>query len=195
MPQSAKGNSKKIKQQGGYVNRHSRTSPTILKNMTTPPQVQEKVKEMYAAGCSMRVIQEELGVCAPTISKIVRAEDFDKVRVETREKIFGMVDDLLKSITYAVKNEPDGRLAHTVLRDLGILQEQTKQHKLQVEKGSVIDLSAADVEKRDRDLAAQWVQKFGVLTLEKAVVYGTSLPEEMPLSEKELKKIAGTDKD
>jgi hypothetical protein len=149
----------------------------------------ERIKLLRATGAGIREICRTIGRSPAAVSKIVRAEERDQKSEETKGKIWGMIEEMLQSVNYAVQNEVDGRLAHTLLRDLGILVEQKRQVQLEVQRsmqpGEIIDI--------EDKLVDDWSRKLGVLALEKAKVYGGTLPE--GLDEKLLKKLANGEKE
>ena len=81
----------------------------------------ERIKQRYVAGQSIREIAREEGRARETVTKIVRSPDMERMVRQMRERYYGLADDALESLRRALERETNGRLAHQVLKDVGVV--------------------------------------------------------------------------
>jgi hypothetical protein len=74
----------------------------------TPPPQQQRIKQKYMDGMSIRQIAREEHKARETVTKIVRSADMDEVVDRMREKLFALADKCVDRITYAVQFEQAG---------------------------------------------------------------------------------------
>src|SRR5258708_30622298 len=82
--------------------RGSKTRKIGLNTYTPPPQ-QQRIKQKYMDGMSIRKIAREENKARETVTKIVRAPDMDEVVERMKEKLFALMDKCVDAITYAVE--------------------------------------------------------------------------------------------
>ncbi len=89
-----------------------------------------------------------------------------------RATIVGLGDDAMNSIRVALRNETDGRIAYSVLKNLGAIQTGT---------GDQMDGGIASTKRRIALLMFEWAKKRQLIALERHQVYGAELPESLKL--------------
>lgn len=80
---------------------------TGLRTYTPPPQ-QQRIKQKYMDGMSIRRIAREEHKARETVTKIVRSPEMDEIVEEIKEKLIALADKCVERITHAVQFEKDG---------------------------------------------------------------------------------------
>jgi hypothetical protein len=142
------------------------------KGSQVPSGQQLRIQRMYMQGMSIRRIAEEEDRARQTVAKIVRAPEMQNYLEKLRATIVGLGDDAVNSIRFALRHETDGRIAYSLLKDLGAIQTGTADQ---------MDGGIASTERRIELLKVEWTKKLELIALERHQVYGTELPESLKL--------------
>jgi len=128
---------------------------------------QLRIIEKYMRGASIRRISEEEDRARQTVTKIVRSSEVQEYVKKLREEVIALGDAMMASIRFALRHELDGKLAHEMLKDIGVIQPRT-QVQLEHER----ERTEEEFEK----LKEEWAMKIDLLALERHEVCGTTLP-------------------
>ncbi len=116
----------------------------------------------FIGGKGIRQISREEGRSRGTISNIVRSEDVQSYVADLREQYIGLGREAMAALTRALRASQDGKLAHQILVDIGVVQ-------VPAPTGS--EPSGYDEEKEVRIMMGRLVQA----AAERARVYGTPI--------------------
>ena len=97
---------------------------TKLGHSHVPRPQQERIVSKFIQGQGIRQIAREEGRSRETISKIVRSEDVQKYVAELREQYIGLGREAMAALTRALRTSKDGKLAHQILLDIGVVRDQ-----------------------------------------------------------------------
>jgi hypothetical protein len=78
----------------------------------------------FIGGKGIRQISREEGRSRGTISKIVRSEDVQRYVADLREQYIGLGREAMAALARALRTSTDGKLAHQVLVDIDVVQNQ-----------------------------------------------------------------------
>jgi hypothetical protein len=90
-----------------------------------PRPQRERIVSRFIQGQCIRQIAREEGRSRETITKIVRSEDVQRYVTDLRERYISLGQEALAALTRALRSSKDGKLAHQVLVDIGVVQTQT----------------------------------------------------------------------
>jgi len=74
----------------------------------TPPLQQQRIKQKYMDGMSIRQIAREENKARETVTKIVRAPDMDKIVEIMRQQMIPVMFEIGPALVRALKYSPDG---------------------------------------------------------------------------------------
>ena len=74
----------------------------------TPPLQQQRIKQKYMDGMSIRKIAREENKARETVTKIVRAPDMDKIVNIMRQQMIPVMFEIGPALIRALKYSPDG---------------------------------------------------------------------------------------
>jgi hypothetical protein len=135
--------------------------------LQVPVPQQLRIIEKYMQGMSIRQIAEEEDRARQTVTKVVRAPEVQGYIEKLQEEVIALGDEMLKSVRFALRHELDGRLAHEMLRDIGVIQPRPL-----MQWSSPTQATEEECEK----LKEEWTKRLNLMALEKSRVYGTKLP-------------------
>jgi hypothetical protein len=78
----------------------------------------------FIQGRGIRQIAREEGRSRETVTKIIRSEDVQKYVAELREQYIGLGREAMAALTRALRTSKDGKLAHQILLDIGVIRDQ-----------------------------------------------------------------------
>ena len=87
-----------------------------------PRPQRERIVSRFIQGQGIRQIGREEGRSRETITKIVRSEDVRNYISELRESYLGLGREALVALTRALRTSNDGKLAHQILVDIGVVR-------------------------------------------------------------------------
>ena len=147
------------------------------RGLQVPVPQQLRIIEKYMQGMSLRRIAEEEDRARQTVTKIVRAPEVQGYIERLREEVIALGDDMVKSVRFAVRHELDGRLAHEMLKDIGVLQPRA-----QVQLNNQSQMTE---EQSEKFWTEEWIGRLHLMAMERSRVYGTTPPAHR---EEELKR-------
>jgi hypothetical protein len=141
------------------------------RGLQVPVPQQLRIIEKYMQGMSLRRIAEEEDRARQTVTKIVRAPEVEGCIDKLREEVIALGDEMVKSVRFAVQHELDGRLAHELLKDIGVLQPRA-----QVQWNNQSQMTE---EQSEKFWVEEWIRRLALMARERNRVYGTELPEHL----------------
>jgi hypothetical protein len=136
-----------------------------------------RIQQRYITGENQSVIARAEGCDRETVSRIVKSCEMVEYLERMKEEFRGLVPDALVALRYALQVQKDARIAYDVLRDVGVVLP----HQLQVQAAMASELPTVD------QVTREWAMRLGMVALERATVYGSSLPDvEEPVAAKSL---------
>jgi hypothetical protein len=151
------------------------------RGLQVPVPQQLRIIEKYMQGMSLRRIAEEEDRARQTVTKIVRAPEVEGCIEKLREEVIALGDEMVKSVRFAVQHELDGRLAHELLKDIGVLQPRAQ---LQLNNQSQMT-----EEQSEKFWTEEWIRRFALMAMERNRVYGTELPEHVEELKRESERL------
>jgi hypothetical protein len=112
-------------------------------------------------------LAEEEDRARQTVTKVVRAPEVQGYIEKLREEVIALGDEMVKSVRFALQHELDGRLAHQMLQDIGVIQPRA--HMLW-------NSQVQPTEEHFEKLTEEWTRRLDLIALERSRVYGTKLP-------------------
>lgn len=128
-----------------------------------PVPQQLRIIEKYMRGTSIRHIAEEEDRARQTVTKIVRAPEVQSYIEKLREEVMALGDEMVKSVRFALRHELDGRLAHEMLKDIGVIQPRTEPWSSQCQP-------------TQEKWTEEWTRRLNLMALDRSEVYGTKVP-------------------
>ena len=106
--------------------RHSTTNqkrPRASKNRKSriPPPQAARIMQRYVAGENIRSIARDEGRDRGTVTRIVRSEEMQAHTQKMRAQYYGLAELAMDGLRRALEQSHDGRLAHEILRNLGVI--------------------------------------------------------------------------
>ena len=89
-----------------------------------PRPQQGRIVSKFIEGKGIRQISREEGRSRETVTKIIRSEDVQSYIAELRESYLALGREVLAALTRALRTSRDGKLAHQVLVDIGVAENQ-----------------------------------------------------------------------
>jgi len=129
-----------------------------------------RIQQRYIAGENQSVIARVEGCDRETVSRIVKSSEMTEYLEQMKEEFRGLVPDALVALRYALQVQRDARIAYDVLRDVGVVLP----HQLQVQAAMASELPTVS------QVTREWAMRLGMVALERAAVYGSSLPDVEP---------------
>jgi hypothetical protein len=109
-----------------------------------PRPQQERIVSKFIQGRGIRQIARDEGRSRETVAKIVRSEDVQNYIAQLRESYLGLGREALAALTRVLKTNRDGKLAHQILVDIGVISNQragcTVQGALEMDEETRIQL-------------------------------------------------------
>jgi hypothetical protein len=112
----------------------------------------------------IRRISREEKRSRETVTKIVRSGDVQKYVTEMRAEYFGIGREAMEALRRAIRTSTDGKLAHQLLMDIGVVPTQGEQV-------AAPDPQDGDEEKQIQIVMAKLIQ----VAAQRSMVFGTSL--------------------
>lgn len=103
----------------GTVQKRSRATKTG--KLRIPPPQAARMMQRYIAGDSIREIARVEGRDRGTVTRIVQSEEMQAHVQQMREQYYGLADLAMDNLRRALEQNSDGRLAHEILRNLGVI--------------------------------------------------------------------------
>jgi hypothetical protein len=102
------------------------------KPRTTIPSPQvARIIQRYISGEGIRTIAREEKRDPGTVANIVRSEEVLEYTQKLRQQYYGLGELALKGLCRAVEKSSDGRLAHELLRNIGVIPNSEEAHALE----------------------------------------------------------------
>ncbi len=98
---------------------------TKVRRSHVPTPQRERIIGKFVQGKGIRQISREEGRSRGTITKIVRSEDVQTYVTDLRERYIGLGREALDALARALRSSKDGKLAHQVLLDIGVISGQS----------------------------------------------------------------------
>jgi len=110
----------------------SQTQPKPAKNVLTriPAPQAERIASRYISGESIRKISREEKRDRETVNRIVRSAKTQAYIADLRARYMALGSDAIKSVETTLKSGKDGRLAHQVLGDIGVIPSRRELHNM-----------------------------------------------------------------
>jgi hypothetical protein len=155
------------------------------RGLQIPVPQQLRIIEKYMQGMSLRRIAEEEDRARQTVTKIVRAPEVEGCIEKLREEVIALGDEMVKSVRFAVRHELDGRLAHELLKDIGVLQPRA-----QVQWNNQSQMTE---EQSEKFWTEEWIRRLILMGMERNRVYGTVLPEHLEELKRESERLTSNE--
>jgi hypothetical protein len=84
----------------------------------------ERIKQLNDVGENIRRIAREEAKYQEDVRRIVRSYATQQYIEEVRMALYGLLENAIESIAYALDSERDGKLAYRLLVDLGVIQKR-----------------------------------------------------------------------
>jgi transcriptional regulator with XRE-family HTH domain len=173
-----KGTGRKVSRVEPYEAKTGLIRATDAKPLRVPPAKLLRAEQLLLQGESQRQVAKKLHVSRNTTSKIVESDGFQKVIMDSREKLFQIVPVALESFRNAVA--VDGRLARDFLAELGVFPGREAMLALAAPKPSMTP------EERGSLRQAAMV---GCVLLETEKNFGPTLSEDMKSKLKQMESL------
>jgi hypothetical protein len=93
-----------------------------------PAPQSERILQRFIVGQSIREISREEGRARQTVTKIVRSDKVQAYVQGMRERFYGLGDDALAAVQYALQQQKDAQLAYRLLMDIGAVPSAEERH-------------------------------------------------------------------
>ena len=104
----------------GFKSGHNRPRSAKAGSSRIPLPQQERIKQKYVAGQSVRQIAREEGMARETVDRIVESQDMADFVRDMRAKFVGLGEDALAAVTSSVRRG-DAQLSYKILEAIGIV--------------------------------------------------------------------------
>ena len=148
--------------------------------MYTPETQQLEMVYRRMSGQSINRISKEMRKDWQTVAKVVKSEEMEATVMEMRGSIMGTWKEWLASLRRAVNLENDAQTAKFLFTAFGAIP--TEPPKMEMTKTDNSEQSMLDAYRM------RAAMQLGLIALERAEVYGTSLPVEKEELEKRMEK-------
>ena len=101
--------------------RHNPQKSSRKQHTTVPPPQSARIMARCVAGQSVARIAREEKRDRKTVTKIVRSEQMQHHVQQMREQYYGLAELAMDGLRRALAEKNDGRLAHEILRNLGVI--------------------------------------------------------------------------
>ena len=117
------GKPKKSSQSKALAPKTNQKRPHSSKNRKSriPPPQAARIMQRYVAGENIRSIARDEGRDRGTVSRIVQSEEMQAHTQKMREQYYGLAELAMDGLRRALEQSHDGRLAHEILRNLGVI--------------------------------------------------------------------------
>jgi hypothetical protein len=134
---------------GSHLKRLPRSTKS---NRTHVPEPQRaRIVGKFVQGKGIRQISREEGRSRETVTKIVRSKDVQSYVADLRERYIGLGREALDALTRALRSSKDGKLAHQILVDIGVVSGQANT-------GVLADVNVYDQEREVQVMMGSLVQ-------------------------------------
>jgi predicted transcriptional regulator len=159
--------SRKVEQTGACRSKisagRSKSNP-----LRVPPGKIVQAQAMLVEGRSQREIGRTLHISPMTVSRILKAEDFQALVREQRLRIFSHAAKIVDSVIAAAITDP--YLGYQLLKDFGVIPE----------RGAGLQNNPKNLATtREEDLEARVIHGMAAVMLERHKIFGIELPDEL----------------
>jgi hypothetical protein len=100
---------------------HPPSTPTKTSGTYIPEPQSQRILQRYVNGQSIRSIARAEQRDRATITKVVRSTEMQEYVTNMKERFVGLGSAAMDALEHALIVEKDSRLAHLVLRDIGVI--------------------------------------------------------------------------
>ena len=111
--------------------RHNPPKPAKKPRTTIPSPQVARIIQRYISGEGIRKIAREEKRDPGTVAKIVRSEEVLGYTQKLREQYYGLGELALEGLRRALEKSTDGKLAHELLRNIGVIPNSEEAHALE----------------------------------------------------------------
>jgi hypothetical protein len=130
-----------------------------------PAPQRERIVSKFIEGKGIRQISREEGRSRETVTKIVRSEDVQSYVADLRQQYISLGQLAVATLTRALQSSTDGKLAHQVLVDIGVVsganaeplanaEAYDEEREVQVMMGRLVQASIERVQAYGRPLGS-----------------------------------------
>lgn len=148
-------------------NNHKRPRTAKTAGFRIPPPQAVRIMQRYIAGENVRAIPRDEGRDRGTISRIVKSEEMQTHVAGMRQQYYGLADLAMNNLRRALEQNSDGRLAHEILRNLGVVPT--------AEQIAMLQPKQSDPTTEEELVKAEMV-KLVAVAYERAKIYGQPKP-------------------
>jgi len=84
----------------------------------------ERIKRLSTVGENIRAIVREEARGHADVLRMARSHAMQQYIEELRMQVYGLLENALVAIRYTLDSETDGKLAHRLLADMGVIQQR-----------------------------------------------------------------------